>query len=287
MSAVDEMLAESAALARSIAGEHCRQDPESGESCSWYHGLWQELRLMDLAASPCKQSDFFPLALEQLRYGRNSLRILISGAADHAILAQVLHACRACNINANITVVDICDTPLRLNQWYADKENIQIQTMTSDILDYSPEKSFDVICSHSFLGQFDAARRARIVEHWRQLLAPDGGVLTINRIRPETLRDPVTFSEQQTQDFLATISARSNRSGAELAGLLERARLYAQRLHAYAISESGISSLFTDKGYRMTHQSVMKSAGSATGKMRGLAIPADAQHAGIVAVATP
>lgn len=287
MPAVEEMLTESVALARSIAGEHCRKDPESGQNCSWYHGLWQELRLMDLAASPRNHSDFFPLALERLRHGRSSLRILISGAADHSILAHVLHACRACDITANITVVDICDTPLKLNQWYADKTSIQIQTARADILDYAPDKPFDVICSHSFLGQFDAARRARIVGHWRQLLTHTGAVLTINRIRPETLHDPVTFSERQTQDFLATISARSNRSGTDLVRLLERARLYAQHLHAYAISESDIFSLFTDTGYRVTYQSVMSSAGSATGNIRGLAMPAEARHAGIVAVASP
>lgn len=284
---LDEPLAESAVLARSIAASHCRKDPVSGESCAWYHGLWQELRLMDLAASPRHQATFFPRALEMLHHGRDSLRILISGAADYSILAHVLHACQKAGIAASITVTDICDTPLKLNEWYAGKAGIKIRTLRADILDYRPEMPFDIICSHSFLGQFDAARRARIVSHWQHLLAQGGAVLTTNRIRPETLHDPVKFSEPQIRDFLKTVSARANFTGPDLDLLLERARLYARHLHAYAISESDLISLFTDLRYCITDQSVVNSAGSTTHPIRGLAIPAEARHACIIATRAP
>ncbi len=238
---------------------------------------------MDLAASPRHHATFFPQALKILRHGRDSLRILVSGAADYSILAHVWHACQKSGITANITVTDICDTPLELNEWYAGRAGIKIRTLRADILDYRPETPFDIICSHSFLGQFDAARRTRIVSHWHRLLAQGGAVLTTNRIRAETLHEPVKFSEPQTRDFLKTVSARANCSGADLDRLLERARLYARRLHAYAISESDLISLFTDLGYRITDQSVVNSAGSTTNQIRGLAIPAEARHACIIA----
>ncbi len=238
---------------------------------------------MDLAASPRHQATFFPQALQMLHHGRDSLRILISGAADYSILAHVLHACQKSGITASITVTDICDTPLKLNEWYAGRAGIKIHTLQADILDYRPETSFDIICSHSFLGQFDAARRTSIVSHWRHLLAQGGAVLTTNRIRPETLHDPVKFSEPQTQAFLKTVSARANCTGPDLDRLLERAQLYARHLHAYAISEFDLIALFTDLGYHIADQSVVNSAGSTTHQIRGLAIPAEARHACIIA----
>jgi hypothetical protein len=286
MNCPDEPLAESARLFRERAHDLCRRDPESGESCDWYHGIWQDLRLMGLAASPRHHSAFFPQALAMLARARTSPRILISGAADYSLLAHVLHACRQSSISADITVADICDTPLRLNDWYAESAGISIRTVRSDILDFRTDEPFDAIFSHSFLGQFAMARRARIVDYWRHLLVRGGAAVTINRIRPETLADPVAFSEQQIQTFLATVSDKSGSTGCDPALLLTRARIYAERLHAYAIAAPDLAALFTDRGYRIAHQSAVASATDSGSKARGLAIPAEAQHACLIAVTT-
>lgn len=283
--AVVEPLKESAALAREMANELCYRNPASGEQCSWYHGLWQDLRIMGLAASPQQQSDFFLEALKKLHQGRSDLRILISGAADYSILAHALHACRLLDIRSEITVIDICNTPLKLNEWYAEKATIHINTVREDILDYTASRPFDIVCSHSFLGQFDATRRKRIVDHWKRLLIPGGAALTINRIRTETLQESLAFSAQQSQAFLATVKSKSGYTEAINAMLLERAQVYAQRLRAYAISASDLAILFTDQNYQISLNLTMSSKGSSAGGIRGLAIPAEARHACMVAIA--
>jgi hypothetical protein len=284
MTDLDEPLSESAILAREIAPRLCRKHPDNEQDCSWYHGLWQDLRLMGLAATPQQHSGFFPQAFGLLCEGRDRLRILISGAADYSILAHVLRACREHRMAAELTVVDICDTPLWLNDWYAKRTGVHIRTVRTDILDFTTNVPFDVICSHAFLGQFAPSRRSQIVSHWQNLLGHGGATVTINRIRPETLRDPVVFSEQQIQDFLKTVTARSGNTGTDASLLVARARLYAQRLHAYAISGSDLAALFTDHGFRIAHHLVLSLAGSADSNARGLAIPAEAQHACLVAI---
>ena len=57
----------------------------------------------------------------QPRVGRGPRRVLISGAADYSILAYVLWACRENGLDAEVTVLDRCDTPLLLNTWYAEQ----------------------------------------------------------------------------------------------------------------------------------------------------------------------
>src|SRR4051812_43913391 len=112
-----DLLAQGATMARELAPQLCRKNPATGERCDWYHGLWQDLRLLGLAATPEQQSDFFRNSLA--RFSHRAPRLLISGSADYSILAHVLSACSKHQITAEITVMDICETPLFFNRWYA------------------------------------------------------------------------------------------------------------------------------------------------------------------------
>jgi hypothetical protein len=66
MKAPVEPLDQSAPLAQRLAAGLCRKDPETGADCSWYHGLWQDLRLMSRAASPEHQPQYFLEAFREL-----------------------------------------------------------------------------------------------------------------------------------------------------------------------------------------------------------------------------
>src|SRR5688572_27639449 len=109
---VDEPLAESAPLARKLAPSLCAVDPRTGERCDWQHGLWQTLRLLGLITTPVHHAEFFRGAFAGLEDGA---RILVSGTADYAMLAQVIAVSR----EAKITVLDVCGTSVELNRWYA------------------------------------------------------------------------------------------------------------------------------------------------------------------------
>ncbi|MDP2241831.1 MAG: hypothetical protein Q8K18_16960 [Burkholderiales bacterium] len=284
---IKEPLTLSAPLARLTASRLCRKDPVSGEDCAWYHGLWQDLRLMGLAATPEHQADFFFGAFETLSQRYDRLRLLISGAADYSILAHVIWACKAHNLHADITVLDACDTPLFLNNWYADRVGHKINTIRVNIFDYRAPIPFDVVCGHSFLGQFAPHGRIEVVEKWRQILNPGGSVLIVNRIRETSAQHKVGFSQSQAATFRASVMQQS----AELpAGLqpepqefARRVENYIQRLHVYALSADDIMSLFRTNNFRIDDFSLVSSGNIPDRNISGLAIPNNAEHACVIA----
>jgi hypothetical protein len=287
MNKLDEPIALSAPLARRLAPRLCRKDPVSGEDCSWYHGLWQDLRAIGLAASPEHQADFFLSAFKRLAVRRRRLRLLISGAADYSILAHVLWACNEHGLEADVTVADRCETPLFLNNWYAQRAGQTIRAVREDIFEYRPEAPFDVICSHSFLGQFPPQRRTTLVEKWSQLLAPMGSVLAVNRVRPDGTPRNHRFSPDQARSFCATVERRIRESPSlpesEASEIFNRARIYVQRLHGYAISAAELAALFQQAGFRIDDLVSVVSSDSRNSDASGPAVPACAEHACLLA----
>jgi hypothetical protein len=226
---VREPLAESAPLASRLAPRLCAD-------CAWFHGLWQELRLRGLNTTPEHHAAFFR---RWIRRAGRAPSILISGTADYSLLAQIRPALQR---GARITVLDRCATPLELNRWYARRQGIRIATKRIDILDYRPRRRFDVICTHSFLGQFPPRRRARLIAHWYAMLEPGGLVLTINRLRPGAPPGRLGFSQAQAASFEALLGERHR--GA--------ARRYARRMGAWPIrSEAELAGLFKRAGFEV------------------------------------
>ena len=121
-------------LARALSTTLCHVDPQRGGSCAWYHGLWQYLRLFDFVTTPRDHADFYRAALLQ-RFRAGARRVLISGTADYALPACLLWLYRSAGVPAEMTVLDICRTPLRLCEWFADRIDTSIATVAQDILD--------------------------------------------------------------------------------------------------------------------------------------------------------
>lgn len=279
-----ELLALSAPLARSMASGLCRKDTISGEDCSWYHGLWQDLRLLGLAAAPEKQTTFFHSAFA--RFSRSSVRLLISGSADYSILAHVHAACVQHQVTAKITVLDSCETPLFFARWYAERAGFPIETTHADIFSYVSEIPFDVICSHGFLSQFTPPQRAELVRRWFRLLSPAGTALLVNRVRPGSAGIETRFSDVQRREFCTIVAERlrdlDSLDDSERRAILARAETYAQRLVGYILTEEELSGLFNDAGFHIDHIEFIASP-SQDGKLNGPAVPANANHACLVA----
>jgi 2-polyprenyl-3-methyl-5-hydroxy-6-metoxy-1,4-benzoquinol methylase len=280
----DEPLAISAALARRMAPQLCRKDPSFTNDCSWYHGLWQDLRLLGLAATPEQHADFFRSAFA--RFAGRPLRLLISGSADYSILAHVLSACSEHQITAIITVVDLCETPLYFNRWYAERAGFNIETIQADIFSYRFAEAFDVICSHGFLSQFSPPQRTEIVRRWASLLAPGGTAISINRIRSGPSGAETRFSEQQGREFVKMVAAKLRQTPvieeSEWSGILARAEIYVRRLSGYSLTEEELNALFQQAGFRIEDRQII-SSGAQESKLSGPAIPAHAKHACVIA----
>lgn len=282
----DAGLAESAALAYAQAPALCRRDPATRETCAWHHGLWPTLRLLGMATEPALHGEFLRSALAALAPAGTRPRILLSGAADHALLALALAARGA--RGAHLTVLDICETPLMLNRRFAQYAGADSATHRADILDFEVAEPFHAICTHAFLGNFDASRRPALVARWRALLAPGGRVVTVNRLRPGR-SGRITFDEQQVNAYRARVlhAAKSGRhalpmSLAELGGAAER---YARRQFIYPLQTADeLRALFEDGGFSVEHLSVAPLGAPARAGISVPTMPGADDYAHLIAV---
>ena len=149
----------SAPLALRLAPGMCRGTAGKDDSCAWSHGFWQYLRLLGMAGDPTNHDAFFVDALVRSLHEKKDPHVLVCGSADYAMLAMLLRAFERLRHRGEVTVVDCCETPLWLNRWYADSMSFPIVTERCDILDMGSDRTFDLICTHSFFSYFEPAQR--------------------------------------------------------------------------------------------------------------------------------
>lgn len=277
-----QFLADSLPLARRWAKELCRHVDHSGIGCEASHGIWQVLRLLDMGTTPEHHLDFFVHRLRALiRAGAR--RVLISGTADYAMPAIVYAAFAQESVTGDITVLDVCETPLRLCQWHADRVGVTIDTVTADVMVYDPSEPFEIICTHSFFGLFSPQLRSRLVARWHDMLVPGGAVLTVNRLRPAASAR-VGFSAAEAEDFYALIAQGMRSHGIiderDIAETLDLARRYTDHRVVYPVAtEQELAAPFRDNGFIVD----IKSAAPLDHPMTGPTLRGGATYAMVVA----
>jgi len=212
----EEPLAESAPLAWAEAPRRCVPDPETGDTCFWYHRVWQYLRLLGIISSTRTNTDFLVGTFRKYARTGHYPRALVSATADYSMLAHLRCAYVAESALLDATVIDRCETALSLNRWYASRYEFPVTTARTNILDYQSERRFDLVCTHNFLSRFDLDSRRRLVARWHALLRPDGIVLTTQRVQPNQAAAHNVIAEDEAQEL-------SRRAAAA-------ARAYPQRL---------------------------------------------------------
>src|SRR5262245_41261183 len=181
----DDPVEEAAALAGRLAVRHCRTEPASGESCVWYHGSLLALRALGIGRGgvPDDHRAFFDSTFRELANNENFKSVLVSGSADYLMPSLVLNAYSSVGRFPRLTVVDICQTPLLMNSWYAARFGISINVWHGDISEYGSAELKDIICTHHFFNFFTPERRPAVVAKWRALLRPGGRLVLVNRYR--------------------------------------------------------------------------------------------------------
>jgi len=211
-----ELLAEAVQLARRFAPQYCWADPRSGDSCALHHGTWPCARLLELVGSPGADVAFWGRALEPLLHLDHEPRMLLSGASDHGFLELVLGLLRAGGMRAELHLVDRCETPLRLNRWYAAQVGATLHTVQSDILAYVPDRPFDVIGAHAFIDQLPSAAWPDLLQTWWRALVPGGRVIALNRLRTEDEASSERRAALEARDFRPLIERVNARLPAHL-----------------------------------------------------------------------
>jgi hypothetical protein len=288
MNAIDEPLQQSALLAWQIAPGTCCTDPASGTSCAWYHGLWQYLRILKINSTPEHTAAFFDEAFGNVARAIKRPRILVSGAADYSTFAQALSVCRRYGAEPEFTVLDMCETPLVLNRWYAERLGVAIQTLRADILEYKNSSAFDIVCSHAFFGRFAPSRWDDLAASWAALLTKNGVAITVNRIRGAARTETVGFKAEQAQALRAEVLRRAQESSIELGVapvvLADMAERYASNHHVYPVhSELNLRNVFEAAGLTMDHLSLRGSAKTGPAQLGGPTTLEGATYACLIA----
>lgn len=263
----DEPLHISAPIAWEMAPRLCYRDPATGENCAWNHGFWQILRMMGLAGSASDRGAFYRRVINSVAVERTVPQILISGSADYAMLAQVLLAGHEMRRMPSVTVVDVCDTPLYFNRWYAERQGVAIDTCRSDILRFDTDARFDIVCTDFFLGLLPPSAWPMLTQRWASLLRPGGKIVTANRVRPSDAPERVRFSGQQVTDLIRKVGQWATTEGAsfsvDASALHQAADLYGSRNMLYAVrSADDIRRYFVAAGLEIEEFSVTADSAS-------------------------
>lgn len=252
---VNEPLQLSAPLARAWSKELCPSHTEGG--CDYYHGFWQYLRLMDLGSTLGGHPQEYLKEFRDLstQWAGTPRRVLISGCADYSMLAHLVEGFAGSDCAVEFTALDQCQTPLALNDWYAQRAGVSVEQVSSDVLSYRPDDRFDMVVTSSFLGYFPDDVRPSLFSRFHDFLKPGGVLVFSNRLRPHVTQNKAGFSEEDARNLVNAVLERSSRLPPELAMDREEfaamADAYARRRAPYPVrSVQDIEALAEAAGFR-------------------------------------
>ena len=222
------------------------------ENCAWYHGLWQYLRLCDKASAPTWHFDFYVEELSRILEGNDS--ILISSSADYSTLAIVVEVLKKLQLEASITVVDICKTPLILNQWYAEEVIYPINILHRDIRKLNLTGVYDLIITDAFLTRFNNIEKDIVVEQWNRALKPNGYIITTVRVEKDLHKEWVTPEKEYIGPFIddlkKCLNVRYGLNIKKIKVIEQLARTYGNKMISYPFkSKNDVINLFKNNNF--------------------------------------
>lgn len=238
-----DLLVESAPLSEIWSRTECCSKPKGGmeewakenrlepESCGWYHGTWQYLRLLDMVAVPHWHREFYNRTLGGILKQKPNANVLISAAADWGMLASLHEAVQIAGANPNIVLYDICKTPLKSCQWYADRHKFSIKTKCSNIItEEIAEAPFDLIVTDEFLSVLKAEYKPLIANRWKELLKPGGSVVTVAMLGEPTTPELRAGYARRASQLLASTNGNflPSQGEAKKAQVLEHCTTFAE-----------------------------------------------------------
>ena len=110
-------------------------------------------------------------------FDRGFSRVLIAGAQDTGLLALVGEA--SAGRDPQITVLDICETPLKLCRRLAEQWTLSIDTIQQDLFELHTAQRFDIVLVHGTLHFIAADRRLEVLRRLRGVLYPAGQLIVL------------------------------------------------------------------------------------------------------------
>ncbi len=233
------------------------------ESCDWYHGTWQYLRLLNMVATPPWYT-FYNQALSSILRAKPNANVLISAAADFGMPATLIDAIETAGTSPTVALYDICNTPLLATQWYARRKGIQIECVRDNIITSQNMKlhSYDLIVTDEFLTVLKAEYKPSILRRWKDLLKPGGQVVTTAMLGEPTTPERRQYYAAKARRLLAE-NAESFR-GMEISTdeLAERFQFFADvHTRHMLVDANEIRTLFGNEGFRLDFFEIIETPG--------------------------
>jgi len=258
----DDPLELAAPLAHRLAREHCGTDPVHGGSCAWYHGTLLFIRALRLghAGIPASHRAFFTAAFgDCAAAGHGS--ILLAGSGDYRMPALILACWRAAGAVPDLTVLDLCATPLRLTEWYGRRQGAAIATSRGDVMALAPKTPFDVVATHHLMNYFPPAARPPLAAKWHALLRPGGRLVVVSSFGTSNraaARDAASDFAAATAAAMAAARERRPSFAPPADELAEIVRVYRERIGAYCLDDAGeLIRLLEAAGFVIEHSAVL------------------------------
>jgi SAM-dependent methyltransferase len=254
---IDDPIVDAFPIMLEAAARCCLPNGNGNDACFAYHRLWPYRRRLRSHTAALDHTDHFVSCFRALAIENDSRRVLVSGSADYGLLAQVLYGYRAEGLEPDVTVLDICEAPLVINRWYAERENAEINTVQSDILDYNGRDSFDVIVTDNFLSRISPAKRQCLLPIWHRLLRSGGKVVTTEGVVVHSPEEGNRGREEKTEEWMKRIWGRAEATDIEALGITIEAlekyvRDYLTAMKFYRLdSEENLRMLFEDNGFSL------------------------------------
>jgi len=151
-------------------------------------------------------------ALKLRRDWRAPLTVLIAGAADTAILKLILDAAMRVGGEAfarllDLTVIDLCETPLEMCRVFAARHDLFVVTERADIGSFEPARRYGLVVMHGVLPFFPVERRLDYMSHIVKWLDREGLLVSSSQIaesnQSESVDDEVARHRATLETFLA------------------------------------------------------------------------------------
>lgn len=135
-----------------IAEQECKGGYPDNNNCLWYHGSWMLLRYLGMVSNPYWHEGFYQSAIKKCELENSE--ILIAGTADFSMpLLCSENGCR------NITIFDLCKTPLRICERVSKDFALNWKTKQQDVCKYNNEV-FSAVVNDAFISRFENKEKA-------------------------------------------------------------------------------------------------------------------------------
>ncbi len=247
----DYLLPISAEIMEKNAEKLCRGSYFNREECSWYHSSWQYLRLLNLVSTPFWHNDFYITGIYNEIKERTVNNILISGIADYGMLQHVHKASKNNSKLPNVTILDICRTPIEICRWYSDKYmgDYKINFIQKDAKKTDFKNStFDIIITDAFLTRFKDNDQREIINEWTRIVNDNGVVITTIRFNKNGKNKAYRSNPAEVNYFIHKAEMRIEKNDFLKPirdKILHKAKLYAENIVSYPFrDEDSIKNLF-------------------------------------------